>query len=160
MALDQFLKLDGIDGEAVDKSHGGEIDVLAWSFGASQSGTTHMGPGGGAGKVNVQDLSVTKYIDKSSPNIFQVCNTGKHIAKAMLTIRKAGENPLEYYKVLMEDCLITSISTGGSGGEDRLTENISINFAKFKIIYTPQKKDGSGDAEIEVGFNIAENTPW
>ena len=50
MALDQFLKLDGIDGEAVDHSHGGEIDVLAWSFGASQSGTTHMGPGGGAGK--------------------------------------------------------------------------------------------------------------
>jgi len=160
MALDQFLKLEGIDGEAVDASHADEIDVLAWSFGASQSGTTHMGPGGGAGKVSIQDLSITKWIDKSSPNLLQVCNTGKHIPKAKLTVRKAGENPLEYYIIYMEDCLITSISTGGSGGEDRLTENISINFAKFKITYTPQKKDGSGDAEVEVGFNIAENTPW
>ncbi|MBL4608698.1 MAG: type VI secretion system tube protein Hcp [Pseudomonadales bacterium] len=160
MALDQFLKLDGIDGEAVDATHGSEIDVISWTFGASQSGTTHMGPGGGAGKVNVQDLSISKYIDRSSPDIFQVCNTGKHIAKARLVIRKAGENPLEYYVIYMEDCLITSISTGGSGGEDHLTENISINFSKFKIFYTPQMPDGSAGAEIEIGFNIAENTPW
>ena len=160
MALDQFLKLEGIDGEAVDASHADEIDVLAWSFGASQSGTTHMGPGGGAGKVSIQDLSITKWIDKASPNLLQVCNVGQHIPKAKLTVRKAGANPLEYYIIYMEDCLITSISTGGSGGEDRLTENISINFAKFKITYTPQKKDGSGDAEVEVGFNIAENIPW
>ena len=50
----------------IDKTHAEEIDVLAWSWGMSQSGSMHMG-GGGAGKVNVQDLSFTKYIDKSTP---------------------------------------------------------------------------------------------
>lgn len=41
--------------------------VLAWSWGASNSGTTHMGGGGGAGKANVQDLSLTRSTDAQSP---------------------------------------------------------------------------------------------
>jgi len=54
--------------------------------------------------------------------------------------------------------IITSISTGGSGGEDRLTENVTLNFAEFKTEYTPQKPDGSGDAAVEAAYNIAQNT--
>ena len=47
MAVDMYLKLTGIDGESSDSTHAGEIDVLAWSWGASQSGTMHLGTGGG-----------------------------------------------------------------------------------------------------------------
>jgi hypothetical protein len=57
----------------------------------------------------------------------------------------------------MKNCLISSISTGGSGGEDRLTENISINFGNFQYEYTPQKEDGSGDSVLPFGFDIAKN---
>lgn len=160
MAIDQFLMLTDITGESIDAVHAGEIDILTWDFGASQSGNTHLSTGGGAGKVNVQDLILSKYIDRSSATLFQACCTGKHIPQAKLTVRKAGDNPLEYFIIEMEDCLITNISTGGSGGEDRVTENISINFAKFRVTYTPQLIDGSGDAEVVMGFNIAENTAW
>ena len=123
----------------------------------SQSGTTHMGTGGGAGKVSVQDLSLTKYIDKATPNLQLACATGKHYKDALLTVRKAGDKPLEYLKITMTDVLISSVSTGGSGGEDRLTENVTLNFGKFKTEYTPQKADGSGDAAIDVTFDIAKN---
>ena len=160
MAIDQFLMLTDITGESIDAVHVDEIDILTWDFGASQSGNTHLSTGGGSGKVSVQDLILSKYIDRSSSALFQACCTGKHIPEAKLTVRKAGDNPLEYFIIEMEDCLITNISTGGSGGEDRVTENISINFAKFRITYTPQLIDGSGDAEVEMGFNIAENTAW
>src|SRR5919197_1518553 len=67
MAVDMFLHVDGIKGESRDAQHKDDIDVLAWSWGASNSGSAHMGGGGGSGKVNVQDLSITKYVDKSSP---------------------------------------------------------------------------------------------
>ena len=67
MAMDMFIKIDSIKGESVDKTHKGEIDVLAWSWGVSNSGSAHVGGGAGAGKANVQDLSFTKYIDKSTP---------------------------------------------------------------------------------------------
>ena len=42
MAVDMFLKIGDIEGESTDDKHGKEIDVLAWSWGMSQSGTTHM----------------------------------------------------------------------------------------------------------------------
>jgi type VI secretion system secreted protein Hcp len=157
MAVDMFMKIGDLKGESVDNKHAGEIDVLAWSWGLSQSGTTHMATGGGAGKVNVQDLSFTKYVDKSSPNLIQYCCNGKHFAEALLTVRKAGENPLEYIKITLKDLMIAAVTTGGSGGEDRLTENVTLNFAQFKVEYTPQKKDGTGDAAVTVGWDIAKN---
>lgn len=157
MAVDMFLKIDGIKGEAQDDKHKGEIDVLSWSWGASQSGTTHTGSGGGSGKVAVNDVSVTKYIDRSSALLLQQCFTGKHIKEALLTVRKAGGKPLEYIKIKMQDAIISSVQVGGSGGEDRLTENVSINFAKVHFEYVPQKPDGSGDAAVPFAYSIAEN---
>jgi type VI secretion system secreted protein Hcp len=157
MAMDIFIKIGDLKGESVDDKHKEEIQVLAWSWGMSQSGTTHMGTGAGSGKVAVQDLSFTHYIDKVTPNLMLACANGKHFSEALLTVRKAGEKPLEYLKITMTDLIVTSVTTGGSGGEDRLTENVSLNFAKFKVEYTPQKKDGSGDAPITVGWDIAAN---
>ena len=157
MAVDMFLKVEGIEGESKDKGHGKEIDVLAWSWGMSQSGTSHVGGGGGAGKVNVQDLSLTKYIDKSSPDLMLACCNGKHLGEAKLTVRKAGESPLEYLIITMTDVLISSVSTGGSGGEDRLTENVTLNFAKVKVEYTEQTAKGGAGAKPKMGWDIAAN---
>lgn len=158
MAVDMFIKIGDVKGESQDKAHPGEIDVLAWSWGMSQSGTTHTGSGGGAGKVNVQDLSLTKYIDKASPDLMLACCNGKHYPEAVLVVRKAGENPLEYLKIKMEDLIISSVSTGGSGGEDRLTENVTLNFGKVTVDYAEQSKTGSGGAKPTMTWNIAQNT--
>ncbi|KLN52888.1 Hcp family type VI secretion system effector [Variovorax paradoxus] len=157
MAADMFLKLEGVDGESKDDSHKKEIDVLSWSWGAAQSGTGHVGGGSGAGKVSVQDLSVTKYVDSASHLLLLDCCNGQHIKKGTLVVRKAGATPLEYVKLTMEDIIVSNIHTGGSGGEDRLTETITLNFSKFKYEYTPQKADGSGDGTKETGWDIAAN---
>jgi type VI secretion system secreted protein Hcp len=160
MAVDMFLDIEGeIEGESQDKEHKNEIDVLAWSWGMSQSGSFHTGGGGGAGKANFQDVSVTKWIDKSSPVLMQYCANGDHFATAKLTVRKAGKTPLEYLTIEMTKVLITSVSTGGSGGEDRLTENVTLNFRQFKVVYTEQLPEGGKGAQPEVAWNIAENCP-
>jgi type VI secretion system secreted protein Hcp len=159
MAVDMFIKIGDIKGESMDSKHKDEIDVLAWSWGLSQSGSMHLGGGGGSGKVSVQDISLTKYVDKSSPNLMKLCCNGKHIPEAKLTVRKAGENPLEYLTITMKDLLISSFSTGGSGGEDRITENIALNFATVKVSYQQQKKDGTKEGgPVDMGWNIRENT--
>lgn len=143
MAVDMFLKINGIDGESKDATHIGQIDVLAWSWGMSQSGSFHVGGGGGAGKVNVQNLNFTKYVDKASPNLMLFCSNGTHITDATLYVRKAGKTPLEYIIIEMKKIMVVAVSTGGSGGEDRLTENISFNFAHVKVDYQQQKDDGA-----------------
>ncbi len=157
MAVDMFLKIDGVTGESRDSVHAGEIDVLAWSWGASNSGSAHVGGGAGAGKVNVQDLSFTKYIDVSSPDLFLACASGQHYDSAILTVRKAGTTPLEYLKITMTEVMITSVSTGGSGGEDRLTENVTLNFAKVQIDYEEQTATGAPGATPSAGWDIAQN---
>ena len=157
MAMDMFLEIKGVHGETQDTAKKGAIDVLAWSWGASQSGTMHMGSGGGAGKVNIQDISVTKFIDKISTDLLlHVCN-GEHYESAVLTCRKAGGDALEYLIITLTDVMITSLSTGGSGGEDRLTENISLNFSSFKIKYAEQGATGGETGGGEIGWDIAGN---
>jgi type VI secretion system secreted protein Hcp len=159
MAVDMFLKLDDIKGEAHDAKHKDEIDVLSWSWGVTQSGTTHAGGGGGSGKANFQDLTVTKWVDLASPKLLSAASTGKHLKEALLTVRKAGDKPLEYLKITLTDCLISSVTTGGSGADDRLTENIGINFAKVKFEYTAQKPDGSAGGVMPFGYDIKKNEP-
>jgi type VI secretion system secreted protein Hcp len=158
MAVDMFLKIQGVDGESKDKTHTKEIDILAWSWGMSNSGSAHVGGGAGSGKVNVQDISVTKWVDSASPKLAQACCNGSHYAEMLLTVRKAaGKAPLEYIKITMNEVLIAGISTGGSGGEDRLTENVTLNFGKFSVDYTPQNDDGSAGTAINCAWDIAGN---
>ena len=147
MAVDMFLKLDGIKGESVDSKHKDEIAVLAWSWGMSNSGSAHLGGGAGSGKVNVQDLSLTKYIDVSSPDLMLCSCNGKHIAKAQLTVRKAGENALEYLIIKLEDILVASVST----------ENVTLNFAKVDVEYTQQDGKGQAGAKPKMGWDIPAN---
>ena len=45
MAVDMFIKIKGHDGESKDDKHKKQIDVLAWSWGMSQSGSFHTGGG-------------------------------------------------------------------------------------------------------------------
>ena len=160
MAMDQFIQFKGtIKGETKDAkmSAAEAIDILAWSWGMSQSGSFHTGGGGGSGKVNVQDLSFTHYIDKASTALQMHCATGKHIEEALLTVRKAGEKQQDYLKITLSPCIVTSVSTGGSGGEDRLTENVTLNFGKVKIEYFPQDQKGAVKAAGTFHYNIQEN---
>ena len=90
------------------------------------------------------------------PLLLACCN-GEHIGEAVFVVRKAGTDPLEYIKLTLSDLIVSSISTGGSGGEDRLTENITLNFGKFKYEYAPQKADGTGDAVKTAGWDIPAN---
>ena len=102
-------------------------------------------------------LDHTNISTRPHPISLLACCTGKHYPDALLTVRKAGENPLEYLKITMKDVLVSSCHPGGSNGEDRLTEQVMLNFAEYKMEYTPQKADGSGDAAVTAGFHIAQN---
>jgi type VI secretion system secreted protein Hcp len=137
MAIDAFLKIDGVAGESVAKGMESQIDILSWNWGATQSGTMHTATGGGSGKANVQDLSFSHYVDKASPTLLQFCCSGKHFSKATLTMRKAGDSPLNYVVITFENVLISGISMNGNHGQERLTENVKLNFSRFSYTYQP-----------------------
>ncbi len=161
MAVDMFIEMgDKIKGETQDKDFKskGAIDVVAWSWGMSQSGSSQMGGGSGAGKANFQDLSFTKYVDKSSTALMIALAKGSHIAECKLTCRKAGEGQQKYIEITMKQVLISSLSTGGSGGEDRLTENVTLNFGQVSFEYFMQDKAGKTASGGKLAWDIAGNT--
>ena len=160
MAMDMFINMGAtVKGETRDKAQAAknDIDILAWSWGMSQSGTTHTGGGGGAGKANFQDISFTKYIDSASQALMNTLAKGTHIPKCVLLVRKAGEGQHKYIEITMEEVIVTSISTGGSGGEDRLTENVTLNFAKVAFDYFKQDAKGAVASAGIFKWKIAEN---
>ena len=143
-AVDMFLKIDGVEGESQDEVNRNAIDILAWSWGSYNN----------SGKVCIQDVSLTKYIDKASPTLLMDMALGKIYSSATLTVRRPGDNPSKYLVLEFTNLILSSLSTGGSGGEDRLTENISLNFEKVEYSYTQQSRDGS-EGETTTGTIMA-----
>lgn len=156
MAVDMFLKLDGIKGESVDHKHKDEIHIESFSWGMNQTGAHGTGGGGGAGKVQIHDISVTKFVEKSSTELMLHCAGGKHIKEGLITVRKAGEKPVEYLKIKLTDILISGVQLAGQGS-DLLTENVTLNFAKFAVDYTEQKPDGTPGSPVTMGWDIKKN---
>jgi type VI secretion system secreted protein Hcp len=159
MALfDAFLKVDGIEGESQDSKHKGEIDVLSFTWGATQTGTAVSGGGLGAGKVAMQDLHITKQVDKASPKLMLACASGDHIKSAVLTARKAGKDQQEFLKITLSDVLVSSYQAGGTpSGSSVPTEQVSFNFAKIEKEYKEQKSDGTLGGTTKSGWDVKAN---
>ena len=155
--VDYFLKIEGVEGESTDASHGKEIDVLSWSWGETNSGAHGFGGGGGAGKVSMQDFNFVMNFNKASPKLMLKCAIGEHIPEATLTCRKAGGKQEEYLKIKFTDLLISSYQTGGSGGDVIPVDQISFNYTKIEFAYKPQEKDGSLGTAMTAGYDLKAN---
>jgi type VI secretion system secreted protein Hcp len=160
MSFDAFLLLDGIKGESNDAKHKGEIDVRSFSWGVSQTGAGHTGLGSGAGKAEFQDLSITKAVDKATPLLKLACASGKHITKGKLTVRKAGETPLEYLTIDLENILVSSYSLGGTAGGDIPNEVVTLNFAKMKSEYWTQTEKGAKGENSNFSWDVSANQKY
>ncbi len=157
MAIEVFLEITDVNGESKVQGFEDTIDILAWNWGMSQSGTAHLGGGSGAGRVSVQDMSFTKFTDSATHALMRACCNGHHFPKAVLTARKAGKTPLVYLTITMEQVMVSNVSTGATPDDERQTENVSLNFAKVTVDYTPQDEKGSGGAKKTMKYDIAKN---
>ena len=159
MAVDYFLKLEGIAGESLDHKHRDEIQILSWSWGESQSGTMSSGGGGGAGKVNMQDFHFVMKVTKATPKLFLACASGEHIKQAVLTCRKAGKTQQDFLTYTFTDVLVSSYQTGGSSSGDEIPmEQVSLNYTKIELEYKAQKPDGTLEGGIKAGWNLKANS--
>ncbi len=153
MAVDVFLKIEGIPGESKDSVHASEIDVLAWSWSCHNSGTAAGGGGIGAGVVSMQNFNFVQTMQKSSNVLMQFCATGEHVPKAVLTCRKAGTEQQEYLKVTFNDLIVSTYQNSGTGEGGVPMENISLNFASVVFEYAEQKIDGTMEGFIGKGWD-------
>lgn len=155
MAVDFFLKLDGIQGESSDENHKDEITLLSWSWGGSQvSGVSGTG-GSGAGKVDLQHLSIMKYFDKASPKLFKSLTTGTHIKTGTLSAVKSGADGKPFLKIDFEELFVSSLQSSGSS--EIPSESVSFSYNKIKVDYSVQNEQGNLASTGPVSFDLKQN---
>jgi len=156
--VDFFLKLDGIEGESVDRTHKGEIEVLSWSWGATNAGAAGAGGGGGTGKVSVQDFHFVARTGIQSPPLFLSTATGEHHKQATLTARKAGEKQVEFLKIKLTDVLVSSYQIGATDAPDDNAprDQFSLNFSKIEMSVSQVNGDGSVKT-VRAGYDVKAN---
>lgn len=154
MASDYLLEIDGVKGESKDKAHPETIELESFSWGISNAGSFGSGGGGGSGKASFQDLHFTTKVSKASPLLALKCATGAHIKKATLFVRKAGEDPQDYYTIKLEDILVSSYQSGGHEGSSELpVDQFALNFAKIEFDYKPQDEKGKLGGAVNFKFD-------
>lgn len=157
MAVDYFLKLDGIPGDSTDAKHKGEIDVVAFSWGVARPGSPAPGGGGGgAGKAIFEDLLVVARASKASPKLWQACATGQHLKTAVLVCRKAGKAPVEFLKITLKEVTITSYEIEGSDEELPL-DQVALAFDKIETEFVSVDAKGTAQPPIKTGWDLKKN---
>lgn len=140
-AVGIFMSIDKnvIKGEVNHASHKDWIDVLAWSEGSSNAGTTHGSTGGTTdGLFNLGEVSVTKALDTATVPLKLAIASGRIFDEVKIdVIKECGGNKYTQYAITLNLVLVTSSSNGASGGQDRLVESITLNTSSIETMYTP-----------------------
>ena len=154
---DIFLKLDTVPVESQDEKHKGELEILSYSWGASNLGMVAVGGGNSAGKAQIQDFHFSVPIGKSVDLLVVRCLGGEHLPKAILTQRKAGKTPQDALQIVFENVMLTNVNLANSTGAGIGTVQVSFNFESYKIQAFEQCADGTTKKCGNTGWNQKRN---
>jgi type VI secretion system secreted protein Hcp len=155
MAVDYFLKLDGIEGESLDEKHKNEIQIMSWSWGASNVSSVSGTGGSGAGKVSLSDFNIMTNFDKATPKFFKSVCAGTHIKTGTMSAIKAGADGKPYLKVDFKELFVTGLQISGSS--EIPTVSLSFSYNEIKIDYSTQNEQGNLTSIGPVGYDLKGN---
>ncbi len=151
-AVDYFLKIDGIPGESRDHKHKDEIELISFSWGLAEPSRSY---GGGVARPQFNDFQFTMRVNKASPQLFLATASGKHLKEAMLSVRRAGKDQLEYLKIKFADVLVTSYQQAGA--EEPPAEVVSFAFDRIELEYSQASPQGPPGGSFKAGWDLSRN---
>ena len=154
-----YIKFDGIDGESLDKDHGGWSDILSFSQAVHQPGGGATGATRRRGDVILEDVCCAKEMDKASPKIAEAVCKGRVFPKVEihLTASYTDEGRVTYYAYELTNVMVSSYNVSGSGqAEDVPTEDFSLNFEEIKVTYTENDAKGKKKGNVEYTWKVEE----
>jgi type VI secretion system secreted protein Hcp len=154
-----FAKYDGIDGESKDANHDKWIDILAIDWGSHKPGGGATGQSRRRGDVKLEDITVTKELDKATPKLHLYCVEGRNAPVVRFDEYTKNEEGTDgYYIIRLVNVRVSSYSvSGAASGEPLPTETISLNFEKITYKFVPlgppaaAEGDKSDDNQAKAG---------
>jgi type VI secretion system Hcp family effector len=154
-----YIKFDGVDGEALDKDHKGWSDLLSFGQGLHQPGSGATGPTRRRGDVILEDIVLTKELDKSGPKIAEGLCKGKVYPKVEIhqTASYTDAGRVTYLAYELKNVLVTSYNVSGSGQSDEVpVEQFALNFEEIKVTYTETDRAGKSKGNVEYSWKVEE----
>lgn len=141
------LTIDGLTpaGQAI------EVESFSWGVTNSKTLTT-------AGKVNVQDMSITKKLDEVSPALFQAAATGNPYASAELKLITSAESgkPTEYMSYVLKNVLVSAVTHGGNNPSVP-QEVLVLSYQSITQNYTPSAAEGKTEGPRQFGWDVQQS---
>lgn len=158
MAIDVYLRLDGIKGESNDERHRDWIECksVRWELSQPKSATASTGGGHTAERSEHGAIVISKLADLSSPVLLQSCSSGKTIASATIEFMRAdamGER-IKYFEIALENVLIGGVSPRIREG-DILGEHVALKYSRIKWRYTRQDISGGSAGSTAGGWDLS-----
>jgi type VI secretion system secreted protein Hcp len=126
-SLDAFMRIDGIPGDSVVRGHENEIVLTSYS----QTFATRA----------CSRVVALKNIDRASPALITTAAANTLLPSVVITVRKPGDTPIDFYRALLQNVLIERVEVTGDSG--LLKEQLVLKPRQIRIEYRPQARDGS-----------------
>ena len=139
-----------------DDEHKNKIQIMSWSWGASQVSSVAGTGGSGAGKagsVRLQHHDLFRQVDARSSSSRSV--PGTHIKTGTMSAIKSGADGKPYLKVDFKELFVSGLQISGSS--EIPTVSLSFTYNEIKIDYSTQDEKGNLTSTGPVTYNTKEN---
>ncbi len=152
---DIFMKINEIKGESQDQKYKDAIEILSF---AQESFVECSTAGGVANcsKTQTGNFAFDIRFGKANLGLRRYMYEGRVLPTVEIIFRKAGQNPIEYYKILLEDVFVVRLSE--SINESEQASQLELKATKATWTYTPQNINGSAGTPTSFKWNFATNT--
>lgn len=145
--VELHLNLGSIQGESQSSNHTQEIEINSFSFGSTNSAIRSASGTAKGGKPTVSEITVSKEVDKASPQLFSALVGSTLIKAATISVSKltGGGKPEDYLVISLTNVYITSLQTSSDKSlppNQVGLETVTLNFQKINIDYKVQLTSG------------------
>jgi type VI secretion system secreted protein Hcp len=156
MAINCYLQLEGIQGEEQNQRFPNSIRVLSYHYNATVPATGEDAGGAlAAGKPDISDLVITKYVDSTSPQLFKAVVTAQNFPTATMTVEAAGTIPHPIMKFVLKNAMVSGFTVNPSG-DDNPSETVSFSFTAIEMHYVQMGPDGHPRGTVPASYDVQE----
>lgn len=155
-----FIKIinPNIEGESMGRLHENEIQALRYAQEATSCGISNAGTGGGVCKITTSSFAFDLNMDKAVIGLRSAMYKNTHIEKVVITFRKPGTSPFEYYKIILANVVISKLTDATNGTSNQF--QVQFSAEKYFWISIPQNRNGGAGTPISFGWDSVNNKEW
>lgn len=143
----QFGPNSGVWAGELTGNRAGWAELKSISFGSLNDLVIGTTGGAGAGKATFQKVTISKVVDRLTPQFFATLTSGATInTGGVVTVeftRQIGGHERTFFKLEMKLVVVSEISTAASDGDDELRENVSLLCGAIRVTNSTYDPEGT-----------------